>query len=133
MEELKREAIDEEGLIEEPEDEMVIKEEEVDDDCECCRIGDKECRHGTFEDFKKDMEQCGFHSTADEVEIPLESALAKTRIAIDNAMQKILVESQLPIFLFDYLVTSVLCDIRKADLDTLRSGPALMTQPNKEN
>lgn len=73
---------------------------------------------GTIEELQADMKQCGFHP--DEAESQLEGLMALTRMKIDNALQEILAESNLPLFLFDYLITSVQSDIRKADLDTTR-------------
>ena len=77
-----------------------------------------EKKTGTMEDLKKDMEECGFYP--DNPQPPLEAVMADARMKIDNALQSILAESKLPLFLFDYLITSVQCDIRKADLDTIR-------------
>lgn len=76
-----------------------------------------EKRAGTIEDLKHDIENSGFHP-----EPPLEIVMAKTRMQIDDALTKILQESRLPLFLYDYLITSVQNDIRKADLDMLRVG-----------
>lgn len=75
-------------------------------------------KSGTLEELQADMKQCGFHP--DETESQLEGLMALTRMKIDNALQEILAESNLPLFLFDYLITSVQSDIRKADLDTTR-------------
>lgn len=72
---------------------------------------------GTLEELKADMEQCGFYPDTP----PLESTMALARIKIDNALRGILTESNLPLYLFDYLITSVQADIRKADLDTERA------------
>ena len=76
-----------------------------------------EKRTGTLEDLKRDIENCGFHPAP-----PLETVVARTRMQIDDALTKILAESGLPLFLFDYLITSVQNDIRKADLDMMRVG-----------
>lgn len=70
---------------------------------------------GTVEELQKDLAECGFHPQK-----PLDVAMAEARAQIDNALQGILQGSGLPLYLFDYLVTSVLADIRKADLDTMR-------------
>lgn len=98
-------------------------------------------KHGTVEELKKDMESCGFRNdpsvanlvgvSPDADAIPatltldtalMENVMASTRMKIDNAMQTILQESGLPLYLFDYLVTSVQADIRKADMDLLRAS-----------
>lgn len=76
-----------------------------------------EKRTGTIEDLKRDIENSGFHEQP-----PLETVVARTRMQIDDALTKILAESGLPLFLFDYLITSVQNDIRKADLDMMRVG-----------
>lgn len=73
-------------------------------------------KSGTLEELQEDMKQCGFH----EEKPPLESTMALARIKIDDALRGILAESDLPLYLFDYLITSVQSDIRKADLDTER-------------
>ena len=75
----------------------------------------KEERSGTLEDLQRDIENSGFQP-------PLETVLAETRMKIDDALSGILAESKLPLFLFDYLITSVQNDMRKADLDMIRMG-----------
>ena len=75
-------------------------------------------KSGTLEELQKDMKQCGFHNTAEDV--PLEIKITQTRVQVDNLFQQILVETGLPLYLFDYVVTNVLADIRKADADTTR-------------
>ena len=75
-----------------------------------------EHKTGTTEEFMEDAKNCGFHP----VEPSLEAILATARMEIDNSMQDILARSKLPLYLFDYLVMSVLADIRKADLDMIR-------------
>lgn len=60
------------------------------------------------------------NGTFEPADVPLEFALAKVRNDVDTALQTILEQSQLPLFLFDYVITSVLADIRKADADTTR-------------
>lgn len=93
-------------------------------------------KHGTVEEFLNDAKNCGFRPdpsvaieagidpNANEVElnaeISLEVLMAKVRADVDGCLEKILSESNLPLFLFDYVVTSVLADIRKADVDMLR-------------
>lgn len=79
-------------------------------------------KSGTLEDLQEDMKQCGFHS--DDTQPSLDCVMASARIDIDNALREILAKSELPLFLFDYLVTSVQADIRKADLDAIRAGCA---------
>lgn len=85
-------------------------------------------KSGTLEELKKDMEQCGFHP---DPACSLEAGMAKARMQIDIALAQILQESGLPLFLFDYLVTSVQSDIRKADLDTIRMQSADKTERGK--
>lgn len=81
----------------------------------------EEHKNGDMEELIEDLQDSGtFHS--EEGTVPLETAIAKVRIDVDNALQQILAESQIPLFLFDYIVTSVLADIRKADLDMIRAG-----------
>lgn len=75
----------------------------------------KEERSGTLEDLQRDIENSG-------PQPPLETILADTRMKIDEALSSILAESKLPLFLFDYLITSVQNDMRKADLDMIRMG-----------
>lgn len=93
-------------------------------------------KHGTMEEFLEDAKTCGFRpdeSVAKDAgvdldkgeadataEISLETLMACTRNDVDNCLQKILERSRLPLFLFDYVVMSVVADIRKADMDTLR-------------
>lgn len=77
----------------------------------------KEEKTGTIQEFIEDTKECGFHPTE---ELPLEVRLTQARLQIDEAFQKILTDSKLPLSIFDYVVTSVLADIRKADADTLR-------------
>ena len=84
-------------------------------------------KKGTTEELMEDIKNCGFHS----VEPSLEAILATARMEIDNSMQDILTRSKLPLYLFDYLVMSVLADIRKADLDTIRMN--ITTPVDKEN
>jgi hypothetical protein len=81
---------------------------------------------GTAEEFAEDVKKCGFHP----VEPSLEAILATARMEIDNSMQDILTRSKLPLYLFDYLVMSVLADIRKADLDAIRMN--IMPPVDKE-
>jgi hypothetical protein len=76
-----------------------------------------EQKTGTVEEFMDDLKNCGFHETA---EPSLESIMAVARAEIDTAMQDILARSKLPLYLFDYLIISVLADIRKADIDSVR-------------
>lgn len=76
---------------------------------------------GTLEELKKDIENSGIHLDPDP-QPPLEVILAQTRMRIDEALTKILTEAGIPLFLFDYLISSVQNDIRKADLDLIRSG-----------
>lgn len=83
-----------------------------------------EKRAGTIEDLKRDIENSGFHPDP-----PLEAVMAQARMQIDDALAKILAESKLPLFLFDYLISSVQNDIRKADLDIIRA----MVPEKKEN
>lgn len=78
---------------------------------------DKEEKTGTVQELLEDVKECGFHPTE---EPPLEVRLTQARLQIDEAFQQILQQSGLPLVLFDYAVTSVLADIRKADADTLR-------------
>lgn len=75
-------------------------------------------KSGTLEELQEDMKQCGFHNTAEDV--PLEIKITQARVQVDNLFQQILVETGLPLYLFDYVVTNVLADIRKADADTTR-------------
>lgn len=75
----------------------------------------KEERSGTLEDLQRDIENSG-------PQPPLETILADTRMKIDEALSSILAESKLPLFLFDYLISSVQNDMRKADLDMIRMG-----------
>lgn len=77
----------------------------------------KEEKTGTIQEFIEDAKNCGFHPTE---ELPLEVRLTRARLQIDEAFQKILTDSKLPLSVFDYVVTSVLADIRKADADTIR-------------
>ena len=79
-----------------------------------------EKKSGSLQELQQDIDQCGLHP--DTGQQPLEAAMAAARMKVDDALQGILQESHLPLYIFDYLVTSVLCDIRKADLDTLRLG-----------
>lgn len=79
-----------------------------------------EQKTGTAEELLKDLKENGKVTIATG-SIPLDRVLAKVRIDVDNALQQLLEQSQLPLFLFDYVVTSVLADIRKADLDVLRT------------
>lgn len=81
----------------------------------------KEEKHGTLEELKEDIKNCGFHADSD-MQVSLETLLAQTRIQIDTALTEILQKSGLPLFLFDYLISSVQNDIRKADLDVIRAG-----------
>ena len=74
-------------------------------------------KSGTLEELQEDMKQCGFHTVE---ELPLDVRITQARLQIDDTFQKILMDSKLPLYLFDYIVTSVLADIRKADADTLR-------------
>lgn len=75
----------------------------------------KEERSGTLEDLQRDIENSG-------PQPPLETTLADARMKIDEALSSILAESKLPLFLFDYLISSVQNDMRKADLDMIRMG-----------
>ena len=81
-------------------------------------------KSGTLEELQEDMKQCGFHTVEDTDpsigELPLDVRITQARLQIDDIFQKILTDSKLPLYLFDYIVTSVLADIRKADADTLR-------------
>lgn len=86
-----------------------------------------ETKTGTIEDFQKDLDSCGFYP---EPELPLDAQMAATRIRLDEAIQQILAESGLPLFLFDYLIASVQNDIRKADADMIRA--ACTHPPNTE-
>jgi hypothetical protein len=72
---------------------------------------------GTIEELHADMKQCGFHKADD---VPLEVKMSQVRLQVDDMFQRMLVESELPLYLFDYVVMSVLADIRKADADTAR-------------
>ena len=84
-------------------------------------------KHGTLEELKEDIKNSGFHQ---DVQPALETVLAQTRMQIDNALTDILSKSGLPLFLFDYLISSVQNDIRKADLDMIRAG--IMTEKSEE-
>ena len=86
----------------------------------------KEVKEGTVKELAEDIKACGFYpeepaKTKSDAEIPIEQAIAKTKLELDASIQEILSHSGLPLYLFDYLVTSVLADIRKADLDILRT------------
>lgn len=86
----------------------------------------KEVKEGTVKELAEDIKACGFYpeepaETKTEAEIPIEQAIAKTKLELDASIQEILSHSGLPLYLFDYLITSVLADIRKADLDILRT------------
>lgn len=78
-----------------------------------------EYKSGTEEELKKDLESCGFYQQ-DASEVSLEVALALTRTKLDTVIRNVLAESGLSLSLFDYVLTSVLADIRKADADTIR-------------
>lgn len=78
-----------------------------------------EYKSGTEEELQKDLESCGVYKY-DASEVSLEVALALTRTKLDTTIRSILVESGLSLSLFDYVLTSVLADIRKADADTIR-------------
>lgn len=82
-----------------------------------------EHKTGTMQELMEDVKQCGFYpdKPTDESEVRLDITMAKTKLQVDEAMQNILASSGLPLYLFDYIVTSVLSDIRKADLDTIRT------------
>jgi len=67
---------------------------------------------GTKEEFLEDMKNCGFHQ-----EPTTAQKMAYARMKIDDALQSILAESGLDLYLFDCLITSVQNDIRKAALD----------------
>ena len=69
----------------------------------------------SMEEFERDLKECGLHPLP-----PLEVVMAETRMQIDEALSNILERSGLPLYLFDYLLTSVQNDMRKADLDTMR-------------
>ena len=75
----------------------------------------KEERSGTLEDLQRDIANSGPQPL-------LETVLAETRMKIDDALSSILAESKLPLFLFDYLITSVQNDMRMADLNMIRMG-----------
>lgn len=77
-------------------------------------------KSGTLEELQKDMAECGFHPDEIQNTVPLEMMMAKAKIQLDSAVQQILQESGLPLYLFDYLIASVQADIRKADNDLLR-------------
>lgn len=81
----------------------------------------KETKTGTIEEFQKDLDTCGFYPES-EPEQTLDNIMSATRIKLDNVIQSILMESGLPLYLFDLLITSVQNDIRKADLDMMRAG-----------
>jgi hypothetical protein len=89
----------------------------------------KEVKEGTVKELAEDIKACGFYpgeqlkpvEDKTESEIPIEQAIAKTKLELDASIQEILSHSGLPLYLFDYLITSVLADIRKADLDILRT------------
>lgn len=86
----------------------------------------KEVKEGTVKELAEDIKACGFYPEEPaennvESEIPIEQAIAKTKLELDASIQEILSHSGLPLYLFDYLITSVLADIRKADLDILRT------------
>lgn len=85
----------------------------------------KETKTGTLEELQKDLDACGFYPEP-EPERTLDSIMSATRIKLDNAIQSILMESGLPLYLFDLLITSVQNDIRKADLDMIRAGAIML-------
>ena len=72
-----------------------------------------------FNSLEEAQQNCGFEAAEPQTR-SLESILALTRLKLDNAIQAILAESGLPLYLFDYLISSVQNDIRKADADVLR-------------
>lgn len=72
---------------------------------------------GTLEELQEDMKQCGFHKADD---VPLEVKMSQARLQVDDVFQRILMDTGLPLHLFDYVVMSVMADIRKADADTSR-------------
>ena len=81
----------------------------------------KEFKTGTIEELNEDLKTCGFkEEPIAPVQINLEGAMAIARTKLDTAVRNILSESGLSLSLFDYVATSVLADIRKADIDTLR-------------
>ena len=89
----------------------------------------KEIKHGTEEELRRDLDSCGFREFATPMDV--ETAMALTRTKLDTTIRKIIGESGLSLSLFDYVLTSVLSDIRKADADTQRIN-SLGTKEIKE-
>ena len=78
-----------------------------------------EYKQGTEEELQKDLETCGAYQY-DSSEVDLETAFALTRAKLDVTIRNIISESGLSLSLFDYVLMSIMADIRKADADTLR-------------
>ena len=78
-----------------------------------------EQKTGTFEDLQKDLDDCGFKESPIQLEANVESVMAIARMKLDTAVRNILNESGLSLSLFDYVIMSVIADIRKADADNM--------------
>lgn len=74
-------------------------------------------REGTKEELEKDLESSGFHEERE----PLEVTLARTRLQLDDAVQHILADSGLPIYLFIFLMKDIENDMREADMNVVRA------------